>query len=131
MLTIQSRTNLSNYIVVVNGNKKGGEIRNGVIWNIRKSYYEACPLNNQQNRKFVLEGGPKFEKLAEKYNVKVLAQYHSGLEHTFLWVVDAKDALVVEELMIEAGVSRFNALKVVPLVNFAGVIERCRKIESS
>lgn len=92
---------------------------------------EACPLNNPQNRKIVIEGGPKFQPMAEKANVKVVSQYHSGLEHTFLWVLDAKDAQTIEELMIQGGVSSFNALTIVPLVTFDGVMERCQQIEKS
>ena len=92
---------------------------------------EACPLNNSQNRKFVIEGGPKIEQMAEKVNVKVIGQYHSGLEHTFLWVLDAKDAQTIEAFMIQAGVSKFNALTIVPLLTFEGVIEKCKQIENS
>jgi len=91
---------------------------------------EACPLNNQQNRKSVIEDGPKFQQLAEAANVKVVAQYHSGLEHTFLWVLDAKDAQTIETLMVQAGASKFNSLTIVPLVTFDGVIERCKQIEN-
>lgn len=92
---------------------------------------ESCPLNNQKSRKMVIEGGPQFKKLAEADNVKVIGQYHSGLEHTFLWIVDAKDAHSVEKLMVKAGVHSFNALTIVPLNTFDGVIEKCKQIENS
>ena len=92
---------------------------------------EACPLNNQQNRRSIIDGGPQFKQMAENANVKVIGQYHSGLEHTFLWIVDAKDAQTVEGLMIQAGASKFNALTIVPLTTFDGVIERCKQIENS
>jgi len=86
---------------------------------------EACPLNNQQ---MVIEGGPKFKDVAEKAGVKVVSQYHSGLEHTFLWVLDAKDGQTVETLMIQAGIAKFNALKIVPLLTFENVIEKCKQV---
>ena len=92
---------------------------------------ESCPLNNKDTRKMVIEGGPNFKQLAESTNVKVVGQYHSGLEHTFLWVLDGKDAHSVEMLMIQAGVHKFNALTIVPLITFDGVIEKCKQIESS
>jgi hypothetical protein len=60
--------------------------------------------------------------------VKILHQFHSGLEHTFLWVVEADNARLIEDLMaITAG--RFNTIKIVPLVTFQGLIERCKQIE--
>jgi len=70
-----------------------------------------------------------FKQVAEAANVKVVSQYHSGLEHTFLWVLDAKDAQTIESLMIEAGIAKFNAVKIVPVFTFDDVIEKCKKIE--
>lgn len=92
---------------------------------------ESCPLNNQTNRKRVIEGGPNFKQLAEGADVKVIGQYHSGLEHTFVWIVDAKDGHTVEKLMAQAGIHSFNALTIVPLTTFDGVIEKCKQIENS
>ena len=89
---------------------------------------ESCPLNNQETRKFVIEGGPHFKEIAENAGVKVIGQFHSGLEHTFLWVVDAKDGHTVETLMVQTGAYKFNALTIVPLTTFDGVIEKCKKI---
>ena len=44
------------------------------------------------------------EKNAQKYGVKVLHQFHSGLEHTFLWFVDADNAHSIERCkQIEEG----------------------------
>ena len=67
------------------------------------------------------------KNIAEQAGVKVIGQYHSALEHSFLWVLDAKDGQIVETLMIEAGVAKFNALKIVPLITFENVIELCKK----
>ena len=92
---------------------------------------ESCPLNNKEIRKLVIEGGPRFKELAESVNVKVIGQYHSGLEHTFLWIIDAKDAHTVENLLVQGGAHKFNALTIVPLTTFDGVIEKCKQIESS
>ncbi len=92
---------------------------------------EACPLNNPHNRKLVIEGGPQFKQLAEKANVKVVGQYHSALEHTFVWVLDAKDAQTVEALMIQGGIHKFNKITIVPLITFDDVIEKSKLVENS
>lgn len=92
---------------------------------------ESCPLNNKETRKMVIEGGPQIKQIAESANVKIIGQYHSGLEHTFLWVVEAADAHTVESLMFQAGVHKFNAVTIVPLNTFDGVIEKCKQIENS
>ena len=61
-------------------------------------------------------------------DVKILHQFHSALEHTILWVVDADNPHLIEEFM--AGTAgRMNTLKIVPLITFQTVIERCKKIE--
>jgi hypothetical protein len=89
---------------------------------------EACPLYNEENRRSLLKAAPSLEKLAQKYNTKFLGQYHSGLEHTFLWIAEADNAHLIEQFMaITAG--RFNTIKIVPLLTFQGLLETCKKIE--
>jgi uncharacterized protein with GYD domain len=63
------------------------------------------------------------EKNAQNYGVKILNQFRSGLEHTFLWVVEADNPHIIEELM-SRGVGRTNTLKIVPLITFQTVIQR-------
>jgi hypothetical protein len=82
----------------------------------------------QQNREFLLKNVPNWDKYAQKYGVKILHQFHSGLEHTFLWVVDADNAHLIEDVMARTA-GRFNTIKIVPLVTFQGVIDRCKQIE--
>jgi hypothetical protein len=89
---------------------------------------EACPLYNEQNRRWLLANLPNQEKNAQKYGLRILQQYHSALEHTFLWVVEAENAQSVEDLMARSA-GRFNTVRIVPLVTFQVVIERCKKIE--
>jgi Domain of unknown function (DUF3303) len=90
---------------------------------------EACPLYNEGNRKFILKNLPNVEKNAKKYNVRYLQQYHSALEHTFIWVAEADSPHSIEELMGRTA-GRFNTLKIVPLITFQQVIERCKSIEN-
>jgi hypothetical protein len=89
---------------------------------------EACPLYNEENRKALLKAAPNLEKIAQKYNTKFLAQYHSGLEHTFLWIAEADNAQLIEQLMIMTA-GRFNTMKIVPLITFQDLLETCKKIE--
>jgi hypothetical protein len=92
---------------------------------------EACPLNNQQNRNFVLNAAPKLHEIADKDNIKIAGMYFSALEHTFVWIVDAKDAAIVQEFLIEAGTAKFNAFKIVPLLNVEGLLEVLKQVDNS
>jgi len=90
---------------------------------------ESCPLNNADSRKVVLSAPPDLESVAKKYKInKILGTYHSPLEHTFLWVVDAEDPFMVQQFCIDAGVASFNAAKIVPLITFKDVVEKCKHI---
>jgi hypothetical protein len=92
---------------------------------------ETCPLNNREIAEKVValaSGDPA--GMAKNYRIKrVLGQYHSALEHTFLWVVDADDPHLIERFCIDSGVASFNTLKIVPLITFAeGVVPRIKAI---
>ncbi|MFQ5921090.1 MAG: hypothetical protein ACE5JV_03640 [Nitrososphaerales archaeon] len=90
---------------------------------------ESCPLNNANSRKIVLGAPPELEPFAKKYKInRILGQYHSALEHTFLWAVDAEDPHLVEQFCIDAGIAKFNAVRIVPLITFKNVVERCKSI---
>lgn len=43
---------------------------------------EACPLYNEESRKYLLKVAPAIAKETQKYNVHILHQFHSGLEET-------------------------------------------------
>jgi hypothetical protein len=88
----------------------------------------AWSLYNKEIRQFLLSRAQNIQKNAQKNGVKILHQFHSGLEHTFLWVVDADNAHLIQEVMARTAV-RFNTVKIVPLITFQGVIERCKQIE--
>lgn len=94
-----------------------------------KHTQQACPLYNEQNRKWILANLQDQAKNAQKYGVTVLQQYDSALEHTFLWSVEAENAQTIEEFMARTA-GRFNTLTIVPLITFQEVIERCKKIEN-
>lgn len=92
---------------------------------------ESCPLNNIESRKIVLNMAGDLDNIANKNSIKILEQYHSALEHTFLWTVDAENAHSVERFMIESGWAAFNAVKIVPLGRYQNVIEACKKLGTS
>ena len=91
---------------------------------------EACPVNHLEHAKSLVafaDGNP-VATLA-KYRIhRVLGQYHSAFEHTFVWIVDAEDAHLIEEFALESGLARFNKLRIVPLHTFSeGVVPRIKK----
>ena len=90
---------------------------------------EACPLFNEENRKLLLQVASTFEKDANAKGIKVISMYHSGLEHTCEWVVEAPGAHTIQDLMVQTKVAKFNATKIVPLRTTQDVVEYCQSIE--
>ncbi len=91
------------------------------LWGIYGSHNRHdCPVNNRETAKKVIALSKKdLGPLMEKYGVTaVVDQYHSGLEHTFVWVVETRRPHDLEEFCIELGVARWNDLKFVPLRTF-------------
>jgi hypothetical protein len=84
---------------------------------------EACPLFNEENGKLLLEIASTFEKDANAKGIKIVSMYHSGLEHTFDWIVEAEDAHAIQDLMVETKVAKFNSTKIVPLRTTQNVVE--------
>jgi len=90
---------------------------------------DACPLFNEENKKLLLQVASTFEKDAELKGIKVLSMYHSGLEHTFEWIVEAPGAHAIQDLMVETKVAKFNATKIVPLRTTQNVVEYLRGLD--
>ena len=95
---------------------------------------ESCPLTNQDSRRVVLEGRAMLNDtvaLKDKYKInQIINQYHSALEHTFLWVVDAQDPHLIQQAAIDSGLARFNSVRIVPLSRYSDVVKKCEAIES-
>ncbi|MGI9225588.1 MAG: hypothetical protein ACR2QX_13975 [Woeseiaceae bacterium] len=83
-----------------------------------------CPVNNRETAKEVIAiSKTDLAPLMEKYGVtNIVDMYHSGLEHTLVWVVETSRPHELEEFTIELGVARWNNLKFVPERTFADVI---------
>ena len=86
---------------------------------------EACPWNNVDSARILktLADGD-VDRVAGDHGIhKIHGQYHSALEHTFLWVVDADDPHGIQDFCVATGVATINDLKIVPLITFQeGVI---------
>ena len=90
----------------------------------------TCPWNNKENAKRVIQiANSDLSQMLPKYKInKIIGQYHSGLEHTFLWVLDAEDPHLIQQWAVDTGVASFNEVKIVPLETFQGVAEGAKKI---
>ena len=65
--------------------------------------------------------------LASAYGIhEIEARYHSALEHTFLWVVEAEDPHRIEAFAIDTGLASFNTLEIVPVHTFEETVDRLK-----
>ncbi len=90
---------------------------------------ETCPIQVPEYAQVfvdIFEIDP--ERLAGTYGIRrIEAQYHSALEHTFLWIVDADRPHDIERFAVDTGLASFNALRIVPVHTFAETVEGLRK----
>ena len=89
---------------------------------------ENCPIYVPKNALVfvdIAEHDP--DELARAYGIRRFeARYHSALEHTFLWIVEADDPHLVERFAVETGLASFNTLRIVPMHTFAHTVERLK-----
>ncbi len=90
---------------------------------------EVCPIYVPDNaRVFVSIAETRPAQLAEQYGIqRIEARYHSALEHTFLWIVEAQDPYRIEAFSIDTGLASFNTVKIVPLHSFEETVQRLRE----
>ncbi len=68
------------------------------------------------------------EQLADTYAIhRFDAMYHSALEHTFLWILEADKPHLIETFAVDTGLASFNTLQIVPVHTFAETVERLKK----
>lgn len=91
---------------------------------------ETCPWNHKDNAKRVIDiATSDLSEMLPKYKINnIISQYHSGLEHTFLWVLDAEDPHLLQQWAVDVGTASFNEVKIVPLITFKEVAEGAKKI---
>ena len=89
-----------------------------------------CPWNNEQIGKQVIKASETdLGKVLPKYKIhEIKGQYHSGLEHTFLWILDAEDPHLIQKWSVDIGMAKFNEVKIVPLETFVGVAKGAKQI---
>ncbi len=95
------------------------------LWGIYGAHNRHdCPVNNRETAKEVIAiSMTDLRPLTEKYGITAIVDmYHSGLEHTLLWVVETTRPHELEEFSIELGVARWNDLKFVPERTFEDVV---------
>ncbi len=103
----------------------GNAVAEPTLWGIYGAHNRHdCPVNNRETAKEVITiSQTDLAPLLEKYGItEIVDMYHSGLEHTLLWVVKTTRPHDLEEFRIELGVARWNDLKFVPERTFADVI---------
>ena len=101
------------------------------LWGIYGAHNRHdCPVNNRETAKEVITLSlTDLQPLMEKYGVTAIVdQYHSGLEHTFVWVVETTAPHDLEEFSIELGIARWNDLKFVPERTFEMVVSDVRAL---
>jgi hypothetical protein len=88
---------------------------------------ESCPMNNQISKKIFMQIEDKIRSNFEKYSIKdIVGFYMSVLEHQWIIIVSAQNAHEIESMCIEAGISSYNTVKIVPLNSFDMVIEKLK-----
>ncbi len=95
------------------------------LWGIYGAHNRHdCPVNNRETAKEVIAiSMMDLQPLMEKHGITSIEDmYHSGLEHTLVWVVKTTRPHDLEEFTSELGVARWNDLKFVPERTFADVI---------
>jgi hypothetical protein len=88
---------------------------------------ESCPLNNARSKELFLQIDEKLKSISSKYGIsRILGFYMSVLEHEWVIIMEAASPHDIETVCIEAGISAFNTVKIVPLNNFDVVMKRIK-----
>jgi len=93
---------------------------------------DQCPWNNKETAKEVLKvANSDLSAVLPNYKIhNIVGQYHSALEHTFLWILDAEDPHLIQQFAVDTGVAKFNEVKIVPITKFKDVVAGAKKIHN-
>lgn len=101
------------------------------LWGIYGAHTAAdCPLFHKGHAEGVVAASRRdLGPLLARHGVtEIVDQYHSGLEHTLIWVVRTNRPHDLEEFLTELGVAEWNTLTIVPLRTFApDVVEEAKR----
>ncbi len=91
---------------------------------------DQCPWNNKERAKEVVEmANVDLASILPKYKIhNIVGQYHSGLEHTFVWLFDAEEAHQIQKFEVDVGMAMLNEVKIVPITEFKDVVAGAKKI---
>lgn len=89
---------------------------------------ETCPIYFAKYAQILVDIAElEPEELATAYGIhQIEAQYHSALEHTFLWIVEAEEPHLIEAFGIDSGLASFNTIRIVPIHTFAETVDRLK-----
>lgn len=108
------------------------ETASATLWGVYGEHsMHDCPLFNVETAKLVVAASEAdLGPIMAKYGVVAIHdQYHSGLEHTLLWVIETERPHELEEFLTELGVAAWNTFRIVPLRTFAGdVVPEVRRL---
>jgi len=108
-------------VVVAGESGLGGPQAEATLWGIYGHHnLHDCPVNNKQTAEYVVKASKAdLSPLFRKYGITAVRdRYHSGLEHTFLWVFETTRPHDLEEFAIELGLASWNDLTFVPVRTF-------------
>ena len=91
---------------------------------------ESCPvINPNVAKRFIAKlNSIDMDALAKECNIeRFLGRYHSALEHTLIWIVEAQDSHLIQKFCIASGLAEFNKITIVPLITFDDVVDHVKR----
>ena len=99
----------------------------GPIWRLCNPQPRIVPAEQRTEQGQVCTDGRKIRQATAKHNIsRIVGFYLSVLEHEWVIIIEADSAHDIETMCIDAGISAFNTVKIVPLSNFDAVMKRIK-----
>jgi len=94
---------------------------------------ESCPVTNTEVAARLVEWfeNTDVDSILGKYKIdRILGQFHSPLEHSLLWGMEAEDPHLIQKVCFDSPLASFHTMKIVPMTTFAQVIQSAKKNHS-
>ena len=91
---------------------------------------ESCPVINEGvAKRFMTKlNSIDMDAIAKECKIeRFLGRYHSALEHTLIWIVEAQDSHLIQKFCIASGLAEFNKITIVPLITFDDVVDHVKR----
>jgi uncharacterized protein with GYD domain len=75
---------------------------------------EVCPTSNSSTRDLMMQTAPEIPNIAERTGVRIVAGPYVNREHVTVAVVEAESSEAVDRFLVEARLSQWNAVRVLP-----------------